>query len=140
VRDLLFHLPDSFIDRSARSTIVTAVPGQVATLSVEVVSHQPPANARQPWRIIITDGSGFGELVFFSPQRVAACPVGMRLLVSGKVATYDGRLTMPHPDHIGPKPRRGRSRPGAWPMMNCSPTSWRWPGCAAGCGPARVVR
>jgi ATP-dependent DNA helicase RecG len=129
VRDLLFHLPDSFIDRSARSTIVTAVPGQVATLSVEVVSHQPPANARQPWRIIITDGSGFGELVFFSPQRVAACPVGMRLLVSGKVATYDGRLTMPHPDHIGPADR-------ADAVPACEPV---WP-LVAGLWPRQVAK
>jgi ATP-dependent DNA helicase RecG len=119
VRDLLFHLPDSFIDRSNRLSIAAALPGQVATLTVDVVRHEAPANSRQPWRIIVTDGTGFAELVFFSPQRTAKYPVGMRLLVSGKLAAFGDRLTMAHPDHIGPADR-AESVPACepvWPLV-----------------------
>ena len=56
VIDLLFHLPESYLDRRARLTIdqAQAEPGQVATLAVEVVRHEPPANSRQPWKVIVT--------------------------------------------------------------------------------------
>ena len=102
VVDLLFHLPESYIDRRERPTIRAARPGQVATLAVEVVRHEEPANSRQPWRVIVTDGSGFAELVFFSPQRLRQFPAGAKLLVSGKLERFGDRITMPHPDHAVP--------------------------------------
>ena len=50
---------------AARPRLADARAGQVATLAVEVVRHEPPANRRQPWRVVVTDGTGFAELVFF---------------------------------------------------------------------------
>ena len=76
VIDLLFHLPESYLDRRQRPTIAQARPGQIATLAVEVVRHEPPANARQPWRVVVTDGTGFAELVFFKFNRERQMPVG----------------------------------------------------------------
>jgi ATP-dependent DNA helicase RecG len=102
VLDLLFHLPESFVDRRHRPTIRTAIPGQVATLEVEVVRHEKPGTSRQPWRVVVTDGTGFAELVFFKPARAQALEAGSRLLVSGKVESFNDRLTMPHPDHMAP--------------------------------------
>ena len=105
VLDLLFHLPESFVDRRLRPTIKEALPGQVATLEVEVVRHERPATARQPWRVIVTDGTAFAELVFFKPARAQALVGGSRLLVSGRLDSFGDRLTMPHPDHIAPAER-----------------------------------
>ncbi len=105
VIDLLFHLPDGFVDRRHRPTLKTAVPGEVATLAVDVVRHEPPATPRQPWRVVVTDGSAFAELVFFKPARAQALAAGSRILVSGKVDVFNDRLTMPHPDHIAPADR-----------------------------------
>ncbi len=105
VLDLLFHLPESFVDRRARPTIKGATPGQVATLEVEVVRHEQPATARQPWRVVVTDGSGFAELVFFKPARAQALLAGSKLIVSGRLDSFGDRLTMPHPDHIAPAGR-----------------------------------
>ena len=85
VIDLLFHLPESYLDRAPRPTIARAQPGQVATLAVEVVRIEPPANARQPWRVVVTDGTGFAELVFFKFTRERQMPLGAKLLVSGKL-------------------------------------------------------
>ncbi len=102
VIDLLFHLPESFIDRSARPSVREAIPGTVATLAVEVVRHEPPAGPRNPWRVTVTDGTGFFELVFFRFSRAAQMPPGARLLVSGKLESFSGKLTMPHPDHVVP--------------------------------------
>jgi ATP-dependent DNA helicase RecG len=102
VLDLLFHLPESFVDRRHRPTIKGALPGQVATLEVEVVRHERPVTARQPWRVVVTDGTAFAELVFFKPARAQALAAGAKLLVSGRLDSFGDKLTMPHPDHIAP--------------------------------------
>ena len=46
VLDLLFHLPESYIDRRLRPTLRTAKPGQVATIAIEVWTGDPQAEAR----------------------------------------------------------------------------------------------
>jgi len=108
VIDLLFHLPDSYTDRRARPTIAQAQPGTVATLSVEVVRHEPPANPRQPWRVVVKDATGFADLVFFAAHEKAAAkrqeqmPPGSKLVVSGKLESFNGRITVPHPEHVVP--------------------------------------
>jgi ATP-dependent DNA helicase RecG len=118
VLDLLFHVPESFVDRRARPTIRDAVRGQVATLVVEVVRHEAPARERQPWRVIVTDGTGFAELVFFKPQRAQALVAGSKVIVSGKLETFADRLTIPHPDHIVPfdEPERLPALEPVWPL------------------------
>ena len=102
VIDLLFHLPDSWIDRRARTTIAAALPGALATIEVEVLRIEPPATARQPTKAVVGDGSGFAELVFFQRFPAAKLPVGGRVLVSGK---FDERRQIVHPDHIVPADR-----------------------------------
>jgi ATP-dependent DNA helicase RecG len=118
VLDLLFHLPESFVDRRNRPTIKSATPGQVATLAVEVVRHEKPANPRQPWRVVVTDGTAFAELVFFKPGRAQALTPGSKLLVSGKLERFADRLTIPHPDHITPSdhPERIPDFEPVWPL------------------------
>ncbi len=123
VIDLLFHLPDSYLDRRQRPTIATARPGQVATLAVEVIRHEPPANSRQPWRVVVGDGSGFAELVFFKFNREAQMPPGARLLVSGKLESFNGRLTIPHPDHVVPADRPD-SLPAIEPVWGLTAGLW----------------
>jgi len=124
VIDLLFHMPDSYLDRSARPTISAARPGTVATLAVEVVRHERPATSRQPWRIIVQDGTGQAELVFFRFTREAQTPPGARIVVSGKIDVFNGRLTMPHPDHLVPASQAERipAVEPVWPL-----TAGLWP-------------
>jgi ATP-dependent DNA helicase RecG len=102
VIDLLFHLPESYLDRRQRPAIAQARPGQVVTLSVEVVRHEKPGNPRQPWRVLVKDQSGTAELVFFKMTREQQLPPGAKLLVSGKCEMFNGRLTIAHPEHVVP--------------------------------------
>jgi ATP-dependent DNA helicase RecG len=124
VIDLLFHMPESYLDRSARPTIRTAKPGTVATLAVEVVRHERPATSRQPWRIIVKDDTGTAELVFFRFTRETQMPPGAKLLVSGKLDVFNGRLTIPHPDHLVPVEQADRIPiiEPVWPL-----TAGLWP-------------
>jgi ATP-dependent DNA helicase RecG len=124
VVDLLFHLPESYLDRRQRPTIARAQPGQIVTLEVEVVRIEPPANTRQPWRVVVTDGSGFAELVFFKFNRERQMPVGAKLLVSGKMEGFSGRRTIPHPEHVVPadRPDQLPAIEPVWPL-----TGGLWP-------------
>ena len=124
VIDLLFHMPESYLDRTARPTIRDAKPGTVATLAVEVVRHERPAHSRQPWRIVVRDDTGTADLVFFRFTREAQMPPGAQLVVSGKVESFQGRVTIAHPEHVVPTAEASRI-PGiepVWPL-----TAGLWP-------------
>jgi ATP-dependent DNA helicase RecG len=129
VIDLLFHMPESYLDRRHRPTIRAARPGVVATLAVEVVRHDRPATSRQPWRVIVRDATGTAELVFFKFTREAQMPPGAQLLVSGKLESFNGRLTIAHPDHVVPadQPDRLPAIEPVWPL-----TAGLWPRQVAG--------
>ena len=129
VVDLLFHLPESYVDRRPRPTIAEAQAATVATLEIEVVRHEPPATPRQPWRVVVKDNTGFAELVFFAANpksaedRAQRMPPGAKLLVSGKLEEFNGRLTMPHPDHVLPLAQADRL-PGIEPVWRMTAGLW----------------
>jgi ATP-dependent DNA helicase RecG len=109
VIDLLWHLPQGVIDRSATPSIAEARIGQIATLEVTVAEHRPGGGRRgrmrAPYKVLVEDSSGALELVYFNADPVylrRLLPVGSRRLISGKVEAYDGWLQMPHPDHVVP--------------------------------------
>src|SRR5689334_7980760 len=58
VLDLLFHMPDGYLDRSYMPLLAQAQAGTVATLQVEVVGVEEGAPPR-PWRVLVRDRSGF---------------------------------------------------------------------------------
>ena len=124
VIDVLFHMPESYLDRTARPKIRDARTGSVATLAVEVVRHERPETSRQPWRIIVRDDTGTAELVFFRFTRETQMPPGVQLMVSGKVDRFKDRVTIAHPEHIVPASEAWRipSIEPVWPM-----TAGLWP-------------
>ncbi len=129
VVDVVFHLPESYLDRTARPAIKAAKPGTVATLAVEVVRHERPAHSRQPWRIVVQDATGIAELVFFRFTREAQMPPGTPLVISGKVELFNGRVTIAHPEHMV-------SAAEAWRIPAIEPV---WP-LTAGLWPRQVAR
>ncbi len=100
VRDVLFHLPVDFLDRRAAPKIRDAKPGMIATLRVEVIRHEVPGKKTQPHRVVIGDETGFAEVVLFHAARLVQFPIGAKLVVSGKLEEFGGRLVMAHPDYV----------------------------------------
>ena len=117
--DLLWHLPQSLIDRQITPRIADARIGELATLEVTVAEHRaggPRRRARAPYRILVEDASGALELVYFNadPSYLKRLlPVGAKRLISGKVEAYDGWLQMPHPDHVVPVEAEGKAGPSS---------------------------
>jgi ATP-dependent DNA helicase RecG len=102
IRDLLFHLPDHFIDRRSRYLLNEAVPGAIGTFTVEVMRHDKGDRAKSPHRVVIRDASGFGEVVLFHAGRLAQFPIGAKLTISGKVERFNDRASLSHPDYVVP--------------------------------------
>ncbi len=115
VIDLLFHLPESYVDRRSRAALRDLPAGRVVTVAVEVVRIERPANARQPTRAVVTDGTGFAEIAFFKGFPHARLPVGARVVVSGKA---DERRSFVHPPHIVPQDAAARlpAVEPVWPL------------------------
>mgnify|MGYP006429428501 CR=1 FL=1 len=104
VVDLCWHLPTGVVDRRYRPEAMAAQPGRVATLSVWVDEHRPPANRRQPYKVRCHDDSGVLDLVFFHAKGdylKRMLPEGETRVVSGKVEVFHGWPQITHPDHIG---------------------------------------
>ncbi|MEM6487697.1 MAG: ATP-dependent DNA helicase RecG [Pseudomonadota bacterium] len=103
VRDLLFHLPSDVVDRRPLDSLAGVEPGQVATLSVEVMGHSAPRRPGTPHRVSVQGGGTFLDLIFFRAQPRwlgDALPMRARRLVSGKLERYGERWQMAHPDVI----------------------------------------
>ena len=127
VRDVLFHMPDSYLDRRERPTIKAAEPGQIATLEVEVVSREEPAQSHLPWRVILTDGTGFAEIAYFGRPPDRQLIPKAKLLISGRISEFGGR-TQIKPDRIVPADQADRlmTIEPVWPL-----TAGLWPGQVA---------
>ena len=95
-------MPDSYIDRRHRPTIRTALPGQVATLGGAGGAPGSAGEfARHPWRVLVTDGTGFMELTYWgkAPPRVLVTGCRSTRVGQARSASAD-RLCMPKPDHV----------------------------------------
>lgn len=89
VLNLLFHMPETYVDRRHTPTIAAAEPGTVATLKVEVISiTSPERGSNQPWRVVVGDGTAFAEIAYFRIPPPAAVKPARRLLVSGRIEVF----------------------------------------------------
>ncbi|WP_102958397.1 ATP-dependent DNA helicase RecG [Mangrovicella endophytica] len=108
VRDLLFHLPSSLIDRRRRAEVATAPEGSIVTLTLRIDRHQAPSRGAAksvPYRVFGQDETGEIALTFFRGQAQwleKLLPVGETLIVSGRVEWFNGRPSMVHPDFVLP--------------------------------------
>ena len=101
--DLMFDLPTGLIDRSYRPRLAEAELGRIVTVNVNVLSHKPSRDRRQPYRVIVSDDTSLLELAFFHAHTdylKRQLPEGSRRIVSGKLERFRDTLQMTHPDHI----------------------------------------
>ncbi|MFT8789586.1 ATP-dependent DNA helicase RecG [Komagataeibacter saccharivorans] len=111
VIDLLFHLPESVVDRRYRPTLRQAEIGRICTLHVTIARVVPPPSGggrgKRPWRVVVSDGTADAELVFFSPYQARGLEAGQDICVSGTLERFGDRLNMTHPDYLVPAERIG---------------------------------
>lgn len=102
VAELLFHLPERWLDRRLRETFEQTVLGEVATVTGEVVSVETGRTETQPAKVRLTDETGFLTLVYFRANGAwlrSQFPEGARRVISGRIEDYNGERQIIHPDH-----------------------------------------
>ncbi len=108
IRDLLFHLPASVLDRRFTCSLTEAPADVIATFVVRVDTHLPPAAAarrygKKPYKVLCSNETGDITLVFFNARDdyiKQALPVEQMRVISGRTEKFDYRLQMTHPDII----------------------------------------
>ena len=105
IRDLLFHLPTSILDRRHVTHVADIQPGQLTTVRVEISEHVPPPRNRptMPYRVAAHDDTATIVFTFFHVRGdylSRQMPVGATLLISGMAEMYHGTPTISHPDIV----------------------------------------
>lgn len=105
VRDILFTLPVSYIDRKPVESVANIVTSSMIQVEVEVICHHKPRENSKPFVISVKDSQCIFKLIYFRAQKKyleSLLPVGSRKVVSGKVEMFDGLFQIVHPDYIVP--------------------------------------
>jgi ATP-dependent DNA helicase RecG len=102
VRDVAFLRPHSLVRRTP-ADLSAALDGQIMTFEVTIDEYQRPRSPAQPWRVRVSDLTGFMTLVFFgrfADQLEKRHPLGAKRIVSGKVEDDKYGRQMVHPDYM----------------------------------------
>jgi len=107
VKDVVFHLPVSVIDRRNSPPLKDAKDGDIVTLIVKVEAHQPPERkyGKLPFKVICHTSQGYLSLVFFHARADhinQTLPIGQERVVSGRLERYGYEPQITHPDIIAP--------------------------------------
>ena len=104
VLDLLFHMPEGFIDRRARVRLRDAPPGMLVTIEAELQGIMAPDKPKQPTRLRLQDESGFLTATTFRAHEVRPLRAGSRVVVSGR---YDSAWDTLAIEQVVPADRSG---------------------------------
>ncbi|TCU61039.1 ATP-dependent DNA helicase RecG [Novosphingobium sp. PhB57] len=103
IRDLIYHLPDRFVERRAVTNLDDASVGENVIVQLTVREHRSPAG-RGPFRVLAEDAAGnvctityFGRASFTARKQL---PVGETRWVAGRLDQYGQMLQMVHPEHV----------------------------------------
>ncbi len=102
-KDLLYHLPQSGVDRLRCETLRDVQLPATVTVEVTVGSHFPPPKRGRPTRVMVRDAVLEFQLIFFHARGdylQKLLPTGARRIVSGKAELFDGIAQIVHPDHV----------------------------------------
>ncbi|MBI0539054.1 ATP-dependent DNA helicase RecG [Roseomonas sp. KE2513] len=122
VLDLLFHLPERYLDRKRITRLADAADGDIATVPLLVEEVCAPRNPSQPWVVKATSERSMIDLVYFlrarwvGPWLHRAFPEGAPRTVSGRVRRYGARWQMDAPEFVSPPDIIPEIQP-VWPLV-----------------------
>ncbi len=104
VRDVLYHLPDRFVQRRSVADLDEASEGEQIVVALTAVEHRAPRSGRGPYRVLAQDAKGnvlaltyFGRASYTAKKTL---PVGETRWVAGRFDRYGDTLQIVHPDHV----------------------------------------
>ncbi len=106
--NLLWHLPSGVIDRSYAPQLKYADRDRIATLTLDIVEHNPPRQRKLPYRIVGTDDTDQIVITYFNVKGDYLAnhyPTNRKVVVSGLLERYKANWSMNHPDYVVPVER-----------------------------------
>ncbi len=103
VVDLLWQMPHSIICRKFVPNLMYARPGDIITLKIKIIKHEPNKQKSKPYKVICSDGTFDIVLNFFNayPNTIAKnLPIDAEKFVSGKIEKFNNQWQINHPDYI----------------------------------------
>ncbi len=101
IRDLLYHFPRRYDDFTSLRKVQDLLYGSVETVLVtlEAIQQRRTARGKLLLSALVSDETGSIEVVWFNqPYLLRSLRPGMRLVLSGRVDQYRGRLTLQSPE------------------------------------------
>ncbi len=98
--DLLLHRPINIIKRNQVEKLIGVEAGDIISISVRILEHQPSSRRYSPYKVICDAIDGQLTLVFFHANKhylSRLLPVGSSKIISGKIEKL---YTIVHPDYI----------------------------------------
>lgn len=103
VRDLVYHLPERFVDRRVVEDLDAATVGEQIVVALTVREHRSSIG-RGPYRVLAEDAAGnVCALTYFGRASYSAkkdLPAGERRWIAGRLDQYGQMLQIVHPDHV----------------------------------------
>ena len=104
VRDVIYHLPDRFVQRRSVADLDEASEGEQIVVALTPIEHRAPRSGRGPYRVLAQDAKGnvlaltyFGRASYTAKKQL---PVGEKRWVAGRLDRYGDMLQIVHPDHV----------------------------------------
>jgi len=100
IQDLLYYFPRKYLDRSSIVAIRDLKPGREVTVVGRVYSAEQVAGRRKRFVVLVGDGTGFLQCVWFmsAPYMSRLFKPGETVAFSGKASFYRG-LQIVHPEY-----------------------------------------
>ena len=105
ISDLLWNLPQSFVDRSNLTSLDTLEIGKITTIKVNVVKYSIPRIRNLPNKVICENEKGQIDIIFFNSREgyiKKILPINEWVIISGKVSYFKKKYQIINPDYIVP--------------------------------------
>ena len=101
--DLIWSLPQSFIDRTNTIKIKDLQIGKVQTIRVHVIKYSFPRIRNLPKKVLCEDDTGKLDCVFFNSYDgyiKKILPINSEITISGKISYYKNRYQITNPTNL----------------------------------------
>jgi len=103
--DLLWNLPQGFIDRSNVQTLDNLEIGKITTIKVKVIKYNFPRIRNLPSKVICEDERGEIDIIFFNSREGyirKILPLNSLVIISGKINFFRKKYQITNPAYVVP--------------------------------------
>ena len=109
IKDLLWDLPYSIIDRSKITSLKELEIGKITTIKVNVTKYNFPRIRNLPNKVICENKEGKINIIFFNSYEGyirKILPLGKEVIISGKINYYKKQYQITNPTYVKPTAKK----------------------------------